>query len=246
MTGPSPLVKTRLECGRCGFALALCVPVRVRAHPLLRCDHPAHGNAEDLRASKEAIQQTARPARRICGPRDTHGVGAREREEATMTHRTRHRTWHRTWTAVVPLALVTASGGCVGGQSETCVSWVTFETPAEALADADLAVVTEGRGRPGGTTDLFGVDARVHVVRVAEVLTGAGVQVGQDLEVLSTPVTCTGGEVYPEGDPLDAPGPLVLLLHRDDAAAAWRTITPGQGVVPATDDGALPDAWPAS
>ena len=105
-----------------------------------------------------------------------------------------------------------------------------------------------------GTTDLFGVDARVHVVTVdarvhvvtvAEVLKGTDVRVGDEVEVASTPVTCTGEDVYPDGDPLDAAGALIGLVHRAESGDVWRTITPGQGVVPATVDGQLPDAWPA-
>lgn len=150
-------------------------------------------------------------------------------------------------TLAVAVGAVAAGAGCgvVGERTETCVSWVWFETPAAALADATVAVRTDGPARPAGTAELFGVDARVHTVRVAEVLKGADVQVGQELDVLSTPVTCTGGEVYPDGDPVDTDGPLVLFLHRDDDAGGWRTITPDQGAVAPTEDGRVPDAWPS-
>jgi hypothetical protein len=160
-----------------------------------------------------------------------------------MTHR--HALLPSATLALVALASATTGCAVVGERFETCVSWVTFDTPADALADAALAVRTEGPTPVAGTAEVFGIDARVHTVTVAEVVTGAGVRAGDELEVISTPVTCTGGEVYPDGDPLDASGDLVLLLHRDDATGAWRTITPGQGVVPATVDGQVPDAWPA-
>lgn len=152
----------------------------------------------------------------------------------------------------VVLGVSVLVGGCgivdrVGGgqRAEACVSWVGFDTPADALDAAAVAVRTEGPTPVVGTTDLFGVDARVHAVTVAEVLKGTGVGAGDEIEVASTPVTCTGGEVYPDSDPLDAAGALILLVHRAESGDVWRTITPGQGVVPATVDGQLPDAWPA-
>lgn len=164
-----------------------------------------------------------------------------------------HRHTRRPWTALVLVAVVAPAAGCaVLGErtagterTETCVSWVWFDTPADALDDADVAVRTDGPLPATGTAELFGVDARVHAVTVTEVLKGTAVRVGDELEVASTPVTCTGGEDYPDGDPLDASGDLVLLLHRDDDADVWRTITPGQGVLPATVDGQVPDTWPA-
>lgn len=151
---------------------------------------------------------------------------------------------------VLGVSVLVAGCGIVervgGGQrAETCVSWVGFDTPADALDAAAVAVRTEGPTPVVGTTDLFGVDARVHVVTVSEVLKGTDVGTGDEIEVASTPVTCTGGEVYPDGDPLDATEALIVLVHRAETGDVWRTITPGQGVVPATVDWQLPDAWPA-
>ena len=83
------------------------------------------------------------------------------------------------------------------------------------------------------------------MVDVAEVLKGDDDATGATSKVISTPVTCTGGSIYPEGDPLDASGSLVLLLDWDPDAQAWRTITPNQGVVPAAGDGTVPQSWPA-
>jgi hypothetical protein len=148
--------------------------------------------------------------------------------------------------AVVALT-VSAAAGCavVGERTVACVEWVWFDTPADALDDATVAVRTDGPAPVVGTADLFGVDARVHAVRVVEVLKGSDVRAGDELAVAATPATCTGEEVYPDGDPLDASGDLVLLLHRDEDAGLWRTITPEHGVVPATVDGHVPDSWPA-
>ncbi|MBC7290627.1 MAG: hypothetical protein H5T83_04715 [Actinotalea sp.] len=155
--------------------------------------------------------------------------------------------------AVLPLLALAVLAGCTaagertqaaGERAQTCVSWVGFDTPAEAVDDATVVVRTDRPAPVVRTVDLFGVDARVHAVTVAEVLKGHDIRVGDEVEVASTPVTCTGDEIYPEGDPLDATGPLIVLLHQD-ASNVWRTITPGQGVVPATVDGQVPGAWPS-
>lgn len=157
---------------------------------------------------------------------------------------------HRAAAVPAAVAALLALGGCAlagagGTESATCVSWVWFERPADALSAADLAVRTDGAaGEPTGTAEVFGVDATVHTVRVADVLRGSDALAGDELDVISTPVTCTAGGTYPDGDPLDAPGDLVLLLHHDDEAGGWRTLTPMQGVLPATADGSLPNGWP--
>lgn len=150
------------------------------------------------------------------------------------------------------LALMSSSAACgaagIGTQTgaETCVSWVGYDTPADALADADAAVLTRGPITAVGTAEVFGADASVHSVPVVDVLKGTGVSSGQEVEVISTPVTCTGGETYPEGDPLQVTGTQVVFLHLDEAAGAWRTLTPFHGVVPAGDSGDVPATWAGS
>lgn len=147
----------------------------------------------------------------------------------------------------VAVAVVMASlGGCavLGTQSESCVEWVWFENPADAMAEADLVVRTTGPTASTGTARLFGAAATAHSVDDTEVLKGDDAEPGLALTVIATPVTCTGGDVYPVGDPLDASGPLVLLLDWDADAEAWRTITPHQGVLPVADDGTIPESWP--
>ncbi|MCV2395173.1 hypothetical protein OEB99_12720 [Actinotalea sp. M2MS4P-6] len=148
----------------------------------------------------------------------------------------------------LPVTLVVAAtAGCaaLGTQGATCVDWVMYESPADAEADAGLVVRTTGPAASTGTVALFGVAAEVHSVDVVDVLKGSEVTAGDSLEVVSAPETCTGEGPYPDGDPLDAAGPLILVLHWDADAAAWRTITPYQGVVPPADDGTLPEQWPA-
>ncbi len=150
--------------------------------------------------------------------------------------------------AVVVLGVTAA--GCAGsglltgdGQAHDCVSWVEFATPADAAAEADLVVVADG-AEASGTARAFGAGATVHTLTVRSVLAGDAVAAGDDLQVVSTPVTCTGDAVlYPDGDPLHTAGTVVVLLDDDAAVGGWRTITPTQGVVPASPDGGLPAGW---
>ncbi len=132
--------------------------------------------------------------------------------------------------------------GCAGGPfvtAGTCVDWVAFDTPADALADASSAVVGTV-GAQQGTTDLYGYTVSVWTVHVERWVKGTG---GADIRVVSAPETCSEGSPYPSGDPLaDASGPQLILLH--DENGALRTITPWQGIVPADAHGALPNAWP--
>jgi len=141
------------------------------------------------------------------------------------------------WIRMSLAALLAAATltGCV--TSETCVSWVDFETPQDAYDDARLVV----RGEVGaitGTRAVLGVQATVHAVTVVEVLKGD--DPGSTIEVASTPITCTGGELYPDGDPLDVTGDVILFLGDPPDTHGWRLITPFDGVLPAPADGTLP------
>lgn len=158
--------------------------------------------------------------------------------------------------AASAVVLAASAAGCATGdggaggdgngdlQAETCLDWVLFDSPADALADATAALRTTGPTSAAGTTQLFGAEANLHTVQVDAVLKGTDLQVGQDVEVAATPVTCTAGGTYPDGDPLDASGSLIVLLSWDDDAQVWRTMTPNQGVMAATADGTLPPTWP--
>ncbi|MBO1751017.1 hypothetical protein J4G33_04295 [Actinotalea sp. BY-33] len=133
--------------------------------------------------------------------------------------------------------------GCAPSEAQTCVDWVDFASPEHALADAELAVTGEVL-EAAGATDLYGAQATVWSVRVTGEPLAGEPPPGDEIRVISTPVTCTGEEIYPGGDPLDTAGPLILLLTSDEADGDWRTITPRQGAVPAGPDGELPLAWP--
>lgn len=147
----------------------------------------------------------------------------------------------------VSMAGCATTSGTTGGdgelQAQSCVDWVLFDSPADAMTDATAVLRTTGPTAAAGTTQLFGADANVHSVEIADVLKGADLLVGQTIDVASTPVTCTAGGVYPDGDPLDASGSVIVLLSWDDDAQVWRTMTPTQGVVAATADGEIPPTW---
>ncbi|WP_250445472.1 hypothetical protein [Actinotalea sp. C106] len=133
--------------------------------------------------------------------------------------------------------------GCAPSGTQTCVDWVDFASPADALVDAELAVTGEVL-EAIDTAELYGVQATVWSVRVTDAPLVGDPPEADEIRVISTPVTCTGDEIYPEGDPLDTADPLVLVLTSDAADGDWRTITPRQGAVPAGPDGELPLTWP--
>ncbi|WP_353807806.1 hypothetical protein [Agromyces sp. SYSU T00194] len=127
------------------------------------------------------------------------------------------------------------------GEGETCVSWVDFGTPEQAAGDADVVVLATVAGRDG-TERLFGISASAWTVEVDELVKGP--DTGDDVRrVVSTPVTCTGGDAYPDGDPLDVDGQVYLFLTLD--GGVLRTLTPTQGVVAPGPAGGIPARWPA-
>jgi len=137
--------------------------------------------------------------------------------------------------------MMTALTACAGGPfvtSETCIDWVAFDTPADAVEDAAAAVIGTV-GEQDGTTELYGYTANEWAVHVDEWVTGEG---ADEIRVVSTPATCTAGSPYPGGDPFAAAsGPQLILLH--DENGTLRAITPLQGIVPAPG-GAVPKEWP--
>ncbi|NTW42383.1 MAG: hypothetical protein HGA44_21330, partial [Cellulomonadaceae bacterium] len=75
--------------------------------------------------------------------------------------------------ASVSSALVVSASlaGCAvdGTQSQSCVEWVWFDSPAEAAAEADVVLRADGPASSSGTVELFGASATAHLVDVAEV-----------------------------------------------------------------------------
>lgn len=139
-------------------------------------------------------------------------------------------------TVAAALVAVLVGGALSGCVTHTCVSWVDFETAQDVYDDAQLVVRGTDTGVVG-VRGVFGVAAPVHRIEVLEVLGGS--DPGATVDVASTPMTCMGdaGE-YPDGDPLDVEGEVILFLT--DADGGWRLITPFDGVLPMPDDGVLP------
>lgn len=142
------------------------------------------------------------------------------------------------WVRASAIALLLAASltGCI--TQHTCVSWVDFETPQDAYDDA-LLVVRGVETEIVGVRDLYGVAAPIHRIQVTEVL--GGEDPGATVDVASTPMTCMGDEVgeYPDGDPLEVEGEIILFLSRAEGGG-WRLITPFDGVLPVPGDGVLP------
>ena len=126
--------------------------------------------------------------------------------------------------------VVSAATGCgflPGAGAEVCVDWVWFETPKAQFDAAELVVIGKPVRRDGETA-IYGYAGRAHVVEVETVLKG---QPGPGpLRIVSMPPTCTGGETYPDGDPLETTRR--VLIYATEQNQQWFTMTPAQGVLP--------------
>lgn len=125
------------------------------------------------------------------------------------------------------------------GTSSSCVDWVVFDTPVEAAADAD-AVVIGRMVEKAGSTRLYDQDVNVWRIEVAAWAKGDG---ASEIEVASSPRTCEPGSPYPDGDPLEATGDIMVFVR--DVDGRFQTITGYQGVIAAPAGGQIPDEWPA-
>ncbi|WP_307092437.1 hypothetical protein [Arthrobacter sp. B2I5] len=87
-----------------------------------------------------------------------------------------------------------------------------------------------------GETKIYGSKATTHLVEVERVLKG---DPGEgSLRISSMPPTCTAGETYPDGDPLDTPERVIIFATKQ--GAEWVTMTPAQGVLPFPQGSNLP------
>jgi len=145
--------------------------------------------------------------------------------------------------AVGVLAAASLTGCTMAGpfESHTCVDWVWFDSPADAMEEAD-AVVAGHLVDQSGSTTMFGEAAPIWTVAVDEWIEGDG---DDEVEVVSTPATC---EASPPPDPFLAmrdEDRVIVFLHHDPDVG-WRALTPWQGVFSAGPDGGLPEVWPST
>lgn len=138
--------------------------------------------------------------------------------------------------AVGLVALGVGLAGCEGGRlpfvpAQACASWVDFETDEERAADAQAVVVTSSV-EPDGTTRIMEYDTNTYLVTVDAVEKGE-IAVGERIRVASTADAC-GTYPYGDagGDPMLGATPLRLFIY--DEGGTWRTITPFDGVSPAS------------
>jgi hypothetical protein len=136
------------------------------------------------------------------------------------------------------LLVVVLGSGCgivPGGGAETCVDWVRFESPQDQYDQAGIVLIGRSVGEDGETS-LYGYRATTHRIEVERVLKGdpgAGI-----LRVSSTPQTCTGGESYPDGDPLATDQRVIIFATQQ--GTEWFTLTPAQGILPFQQGKELP------
>ncbi|MGO4586532.1 hypothetical protein AB4Z38_22000 [Arthrobacter sp. 2RAF6] len=87
-----------------------------------------------------------------------------------------------------------------------------------------------------GETTIYGSKATTHLVEVEQVLKG---NPGDgNLRISSMPQTCSGGESYLDGDPLDTGQRVIIFATRQ--GGEWFTMTPEQGVLPFPQGSELP------
>lgn len=137
---------------------------------------------------------------------------------------------------LVPSGGPVPSGGTVSsGDPVACVDWVRFETPQDQYDKAGAVLIGKSESRVGETS-IYGYKATTHLVEVEQVLKG---DPGDgNLRISSMPPTCTGGETYPDGDPLDPNQRVIIFATKQ--GGDWFTMTPAQGVLPFQQGTELP------
>jgi hypothetical protein len=112
-----------------------------------------------------------------------------------------------------------------------CVDWRAYDSLEEVAGSHDFIVRAELE--PTGTTvTMYGEEASLHRATVTEVF-GGEAEVGDVLDVVSTPASCTTGAPYPDGDPMLRDEATLALSPGGQArgsAEFVQTITPYDGV----------------
>ena len=127
------------------------------------------------------------------------------------------------------------SSRVTGGGPFACVDWVRFATPQDQYDNAGVVLIGRSVG-PAGETSIYGSKATTHLVEVEQVFKG---NPGEgNLRISSMPPTCTGGETYPDGDPLDTAERVIIFATKQ--GGEWFTHTPAQGVLPFPQGAEIP------
>lgn len=112
-----------------------------------------------------------------------------------------------------------------------CLDWRDYGSLEEAAGSHDFIVRAELE--PTETTvTIYGEEASLHRATVTEVF-GGEAEVGDVLDVVSTPASCTTGAPYPNGDPMLRDEATLVLIPGDPAwgsAEFLKTITPYDGL----------------
>ncbi|WP_314254240.1 hypothetical protein [Streptomyces sp. DSM 40907] len=149
---------------------------------------------------------------------------------------------------LVPLLLggLMACSSASGAEGDACPEWPVYSNPQEALKDADYVVTADVTERVGNEA-VFGTEAHAYSVSIKGLPVLKGDDIGySNLKVISTPQKCSGGDPYPDGDPLREGQRVILFLTREDPKGTWRTITPDHGVLPVgSSSDSLPGRWPS-
>jgi hypothetical protein len=121
------------------------------------------------------------------------------------------------------------------GGAVACVDWVWFETPEDQYDNAPVVLIGKSVSLAGEST-IYGSKATTHLIEVERVLKGDPED--GNLRISSMPPTCTVGETYPDGDPLDTAERVIIFATKH--GAEWFTMTPAQGVLPFPQGSNLP------
>lgn len=131
---------------------------------------------------------------------------------------------------------LTACAGNPFVQTQSCIDWVYFESPSDAIDDATAVARGHVVDRAGSTTYLD-LPATTWNVEVDEWLKGSG---DAEIVVTSLPRSCGDtGDAMAEAQPEDD-----VILFLRERPSGWETITPWQGTIPALPDGSIPTSWP--
>jgi hypothetical protein len=120
-------------------------------------------------------------------------------------------------------------------RGDACVDWVRFADRQDQFTQAALVAVGK-LVRPDGETSIYGYTAQTHLVEIETIYKGTAEQ--DAVRISSMPQTCSGGESYPKGDPLDTNQRVLIFAIQQDHK--WFTMTPEQGVIPFEQGTPLP------